>query len=108
MPDASEVVETKAPRPLPKDRTRAVAKSGEVDAKKGLLTQTQLTAFLERWVGGWVDSTELLARFSGMAAHLRWVSCLRPDVYLFTSSGCRVFDLVAFFFFFLSFVPYSP
>lgn len=48
VPDASEVVETKAPRPLPKDRTRAVARSGEVDAKEGLLTQTQLAAFLER------------------------------------------------------------
>ncbi|CAN0250292.1 unnamed protein product, partial [Ectocarpus fasciculatus] len=50
VPDASEVVPSKTPRPLPKDRTRAVAKSGEVDAKKGLLTQTQLAAFLERRV----------------------------------------------------------
>eukprot|EP00752_Nemacystus_decipiens_P004509 g4117.t1 len=50
VPDASEIVETKAPRPLPKDRTRAVARSGEVEAKEGLLTQTQLAAFLERGV----------------------------------------------------------
>lgn len=48
VPDNSEVVKTKAPRPLPKDRTRIVANSSEVDTKKGLLTQTQLAAFLER------------------------------------------------------------
>lgn len=48
VPDASEEVKPKTPRPLPKDRTRAVARSSEVDAKKGLLTQTQLAAFLER------------------------------------------------------------
>lgn len=48
VPDSSEVVKTKSPRPLPKDRTRIVANSSEVDAKKGLLTQTQLAAFLER------------------------------------------------------------
>ncbi|CAM9100595.1 unnamed protein product [Pylaiella littoralis] len=52
VPDASEEVKPKTPRPLPKDRTRAVARSSEVDAKKGLLTQTQLAAFLERGVAG--------------------------------------------------------
>eukprot|EP00903_Cladosiphon_okamuranus_P009821 g9334.t1 len=50
VPDASEVVEDKAPRPLPEDRTRAAARSGEVEAQEGLLTQTQLAAFLERSV----------------------------------------------------------
>eukprot|EP00904_Undaria_pinnatifida_P014126 jgi/Undpi1/9844/HiC_scaffold_28.g12298.m1 len=48
VPDKSELVMNKSPRPLPKDRTRGVVKSGEVDSKKGLLTQTQLQALLER------------------------------------------------------------
>ncbi|CAM9421925.1 unnamed protein product [Hapterophycus canaliculatus] len=52
VPDASEVVANENPRPLPKDRTRAMAKSSEVDAEKGLLTQTQLATFLERSVAG--------------------------------------------------------
>ncbi|CAM9400180.1 unnamed protein product [Scytosiphon promiscuus] len=52
VPDASEVVANENPRPLPKDRTRAVAKSSEVDAEEGLLTQTQLAAFLGRCIAG--------------------------------------------------------
>ncbi|CAM9181766.1 unnamed protein product [Ectocarpus sp. 12 AP-2014] len=88
VPDASEVVASKTPRPLPKDRTRAVAKSGEVDAKKGLLTQTQLAAFLERRVAngaGAPPPAGLLEEFhvseEDAAVLLRY--CRAPDMRMY-------------------------